>query len=55
MLLKTSVVPRAAALSLLMLLAALAACGQKGPLELPAAATPTAPAAQPAPASAAVR
>ena len=37
-LLKSSVVPAAATLPLLMLLAALAGCGQKGPLMLPAPA-----------------
>jgi predicted small lipoprotein YifL len=35
---QTSLVPRAATLTLLVLLGALSGCGQKGPLELPAAA-----------------
>jgi predicted small lipoprotein YifL len=35
---RTSLVRRAATLGLLVLLGSLAGCGQKGPLELPAAA-----------------
>jgi len=38
MLSRSSLVRRAATLSLLVLLCGLSACGQKGPLELPAAA-----------------